>query len=128
MKFETILKYLKWYLCQICHTNHAFTCLYYYLQRFVIFTWRYFKLSWNFSFLSQTKCRNFSCSSVNSLMPLYFTVVWWFCSTQEKISRVLFSILQGKGICYSIMYDKVIWFIAMEYTCTWWFKCINVWF
>ena len=43
VKFETILKYHKWYLCQILRTNHAIICLYYYLKRFVIFTCWYFK-------------------------------------------------------------------------------------
>ena len=33
VKFETIFKYRKWYLCQISHTNHAIICLYYYLQK-----------------------------------------------------------------------------------------------
>ena len=108
--------------------NHPIICLYYYPQRFLIFKCRYFKLSWNTAALSQSKFRNFSCSSINSLMLLYFAVVWWFCSTQEKISRVLFSILQGKGICYATIYDKERWFIAMQYTCIWWFKCITVWF
>ena len=32
-------------------------------KRFVIFTCRYFKLSWNTAALSQSNCRNFSCSS-----------------------------------------------------------------
>ena len=27
VKFETILKYHKWYLCQISRTNHAIICL-----------------------------------------------------------------------------------------------------
>ena len=31
---------------------------------FVIFTCRYFKLSWNTTALSQSNCRNFSCSSI----------------------------------------------------------------
>ena len=35
------------------------------LKRFVIFTCRYFKLSWNTTSLSQSNCRNFSCSSIN---------------------------------------------------------------
>ena len=30
VKFETILKYHEWYLCQISRTNHAIICLYYY--------------------------------------------------------------------------------------------------
>ena len=34
------------------------------LRRFVIFTYRYFKLSWNTTALSQSNYRNFSCSSI----------------------------------------------------------------
>ena len=34
-------------------------------KRFLIFTCRYFKLSWNTTALSQSNCRNFSCSSIN---------------------------------------------------------------
>ena len=34
-------------------------------KSFVIFTCRYFKLSWNTTSLSQSNCRNFSCSSEN---------------------------------------------------------------
>ena len=33
-------------------------------KRFVIFTCRYFKLSWNTTALSQSNCKNFSCSSI----------------------------------------------------------------
>ena len=33
VKFETILKYHKWYLCQISRTNHAIISLYYYPQK-----------------------------------------------------------------------------------------------
>ena len=33
-------------------------------KRFVIFTCRYFKLSWNTTALSQSNCTNFSCSSI----------------------------------------------------------------
>ena len=33
VKFEAILKYHKWYLCQISHTNPAIICLYHYPQR-----------------------------------------------------------------------------------------------
>ena len=35
-------------------------------KRFVIFTCRYFKLSWNATALSQSNCRNFSCGSISS--------------------------------------------------------------
>ena len=66
VKFETILKCHEWYLRQISHTNHAIICLYCYPpKRLVIFTCRYFKLSWDTTALSQSNCRNFSCSSIN---------------------------------------------------------------
>ena len=51
VKFETILKYHEWYLCQISHKNHAIICLYYYPQGF---TRRNFKISWNTTALSQS--------------------------------------------------------------------------
>ena len=45
--------------------NHAIICLYYTThKRFVIFTCRYFKSSWNVTTLSQSNCRNFSYSSI----------------------------------------------------------------
>ena len=36
------------------------------LKRFVIFKCRYFKLSWNTTALTQSNCRNFSCSRINT--------------------------------------------------------------
>ena len=39
-------------------------------KRYVIFTCRYFKLSWNTTALRQSSCRNFSCSSVTKLIAL----------------------------------------------------------
>ena len=60
----TILKYHSWYLCQI---SLEVMLLFVYTttrRRFVIFTCRYFKLSWNTTALSQSNCRNFSCSSI----------------------------------------------------------------
>ena len=33
VKFETILKYHEWYLCQLSRTNHGIICLYYYPQK-----------------------------------------------------------------------------------------------
>ena len=67
-KFETVLRYHKWYLSEISRTNHTIICLYYYPKRFVIFTCTYFKLSWNTTALSQSNCWNFSCSTVK---PVY---------------------------------------------------------
>ena len=37
-------------------------------KRFVIFTCRYFKLTWNTTALSQSDCRNFSCSSIRLII------------------------------------------------------------
>ena len=57
-------------------------------KRFVIFTCRYFKLSWNNTALSQSNCSNFSCSSVrrlicqfpNKLMNFFFVShLLFFC-------------------------------------------------
>ena len=45
--------------CYHCYTTTS--------KRFVIFTCRYFKLSWNTTALSQSNCRNFSCSSITAI-------------------------------------------------------------
>ena len=70
VKFETILKYHEWYLCQISRTNHPIICLCHTRKRFVIFTCRYFKLSWNTTALSQSNCRNISCSGIRHVNQL----------------------------------------------------------
>ena len=48
---------------------------------FVIFTCRYFKLSWNTTALSQSNCRNFSCSSIKLRIH--------FLSTIQNMTRFL---------------------------------------
>ena len=45
------------------------------LKRFVIFTCRYFKLSWNTTALSQSNCRNFSCRSIMFGTPTLSTLI-----------------------------------------------------
>ena len=85
VKFETILKYHKWYSYQISPTNHAIICLYYYHKRFVVFTCRYFKLSWNTTALSQSNCRNFSCS----IKPIIF------CNTVHVYSSCILASIQN---------------------------------
>ena len=42
------------------------------LRRFVIFTSRYFKLSWNTTAVSQSNCRNFSCSSITMKIWIHY--------------------------------------------------------
>ena len=66
VKFETILKYhggiyAKYHVQIMLLFVYATTS-----KRFVIFTCRYFKLSWNTTALSQSNCRNFSCSSIRT--------------------------------------------------------------
>ena len=48
-------------------------------KSFVIFTCRYFKLSWNTTAMSQSNCRNFSCSSITVfiLLPEKFLQFDW---------------------------------------------------
>ena len=50
-------------------------------KSYLIFTCRYFKLSWNPTALSQSNCRNFSCSRIT-----------FFTSSQEKQDRILHQI------------------------------------
>ena len=58
---------------------------------FVIFTCRYFKLSWNTTALSQSNCRNFSCSSItfgNSTMCKYRQRGFiWMVTLQDFVRR-----------------------------------------
>ena len=53
-------------------------------KRFVIFTRRYFKLSWNTTALSQSNCRNFSCRSIIAVMSC------WYRLLQKKGSTILY--------------------------------------
>ena len=110
-KFHSLFiqKYHEWYLCR------------YYLfilrpaKRFVIFICRYFKLSWDITALSQSNCRNFSCSgmSIGSSMicsdvchkyhEWYFEIV--ICNWDNlEISRVAFM----PNITYKSCYYLVI--------------------
>ena len=60
------LRYISKLLYVISRAVRLIILLFVYIttrKRFVIFTCRYFKLSWNTTVLSQSNCRNFSCSS-----------------------------------------------------------------
>ena len=92
--------------------------------RFVIFTCRYFKLSWNTTALSQSNCRNFSCSSINSC---YETHTWnkqrawvtygltpWICILQDKTT--------GKKNLLQLLYSaprSLIFLVPLDYTSLW---------
>ena len=57
-------------------------------KRFVIFTRRYFKLSWNTTALSQSNRRNFSCSSISILVIAWFVVIFGKNKTTSDISKL----------------------------------------
>ena len=56
-------------------------------KRFVIFTYRYFKLSWNTTPLSQSNFRKFSCSSITNL--IYYIKNLTFNCIKEILSEVI---------------------------------------
>ena len=58
-------------------------------KRFIIFTCRYFKLSWNTIALSQSKCRNFSCSSIIILRQACSEKLHWFPDSSSTPIRKL---------------------------------------
>ena len=92
VKFETILKYHEWYLCQISQQIlllfvYTTTC-----KRFVIFTCRYFKWSWNTTSLSQSNCRNFSCSSIMKVNSR-FHFFQWRCFQIKHYSQTSMSLM-----------------------------------
>ena len=72
VKFKTIVKYHKWCLCQISRTNHAIICLYYYPRKVCNFHMSVFQIKLkSATALSQSNCRNFSCSSIINVIQLY---------------------------------------------------------
>ena len=59
-------------------------------KRFVTFTCRYFKSSWNTTALSQSNYRNFSCSSINNViryMPFKCVCTFYLFKPQLLSSR-----------------------------------------
>ena len=80
-EFETVLKYHEWHLCQISLQIMLFFVYSTTLKCLVIFTRRSFKLSWNTTVLSQSSCRNFSCSSIK---PVIHCIP--FCSWMKEAS------------------------------------------
>ena len=68
-----LTQYYKWCLCQISRTLIMLLFVYTTTpKRFVIFTCRYFKLSWNTTVPSQSNYSNFSCSSINTEISFWF--------------------------------------------------------
>ena len=80
-------------------------------ERFVIFTCRYFKFSWNTTALSQSNCRNFTCSSImTKISPecIYIEVYLFYFSKSQSCrtrpSHLQFSNLwlQAAKIIYNL--------------------------
>ena len=58
-KFETILKYHEWYLCQTSRTNHAIICLYYYPQKVCNFHMKVFQINLKYYWSTPIKLQKF---------------------------------------------------------------------
>ena len=107
VKFETILKCHMWYLCQISSTNRLLFVNNTTRKRFVIFTCRYFKLSLNTTALSQSNCRNFSCTSIIKVIfmtDLSYLLSVGFVSLSLVFDHVLFS-------CFDLLFLLVLEFM-----------------
>ena len=81
VKFETILKYHEWYLCQISRTNHAIICLYYYPQKRVCSIWDLFTDSWSWQ------------SVVSSQWCFYLSFLHWIDKMKYSCYQRSFVIL-----------------------------------
>ena len=62
-------------------------------KRVVIFTCRYFKLSWNTTALSQSNCRNFSSSSIKQIIAWFVAGIWhkyhsWYFKIVSNFTRL----------------------------------------
>ena len=68
--FETILKYHKWYLCQISHTNHAIICLYYYPQKVCNFHMQVFQIKLKYHYSQPIELQKFFMQQYNWLLML----------------------------------------------------------
>ena len=108
MKFETILKYHEWYLCQI---SLQIVLLFVYTtrgKRFVLFTCRYFKLSWNTTALSQSNCRKFSCSRITTKITIRWLLFPCTCTYIQVFQTYnTFSILLFQYILWKETWDMV---------------------
>ena len=65
VKFETILKYHKWYLCHISRPNHAIICLYYYPQKVCNFHMQVFQTKLKYHCSKPIKLQKFLIQQYN---------------------------------------------------------------
>ena len=79
-------------------------------KSFVIFTWRYFKLSWNTTALSQSNRRNFSCSSIIWEISFWNERLHSRSSTLSDLKPILFeflfimSLVKEYGVLLSVLW------------------------
>ena len=81
--------YAKYYVQIMLLFVYTTTC-----KGFVIFTCRYFKLSWNITALSQLNCSNFLCSSIKPVTPHSFRTMPIISSRRETCAVVWKVVLQ----------------------------------
>ena len=118
VKFETILKFhrgidanyqVQIMLLFVYTTTH---------ERFVIFTCGYFKLTWNTTALSQSNCRNLSCSSINADIsghnwgeirhPWYYISNWPTRAPLNWLQRKMFN-CNISGDLFGLFKSRAIW-------------------
>ena len=80
-------------------------------KRFVIFTCRYFKLSWNTTALSQSNCRNFSCSSI--IVINYHILIYTVFKLQVELCLLKHS-FKSLAQQMELLFSKRLWFIMLE--------------
>jgi len=73
-------------------------------KRFVIFTCRYFKLSWNTTALSQSNCRNFSRSSI---IRHYVPSGWRVLSVTHNPTNMMFHWGVLTVLCFSFLWTLI---------------------
>ena len=79
-------------------------------KSFVIFTWRYFKLSWNTTALSQSNRRHFSCSSIIWEISFWNERLHSRSSTLSDLKPILFeflfimSLVKEYGVLLSVLW------------------------
>ena len=77
---------------------------------FVIFTCRYFKLSWNTTPLSQSNCRNFSYSSINIEREIMLTVKATICLVTNLFPANMTSkasFILSRGIVWVMSFSRL---------------------
>ena len=84
-------------------------------KRFVIFTCRYFKLSWNTTALSQSNCKHFSRSSINKetdqLKPFGWKLALYeWCFDFWTLYLSFHLCLHARAFMYSVISLCIIWY------------------